>query len=392
MPNKKKILFVNNNLDTGGVQRSLVNLLNLISNKYDVTLFVFSNSGEYKDCLTPAVNVIEASSMLNLLGISQKQAKTKGLLLYCLRAMLVIYTKIINNQLPINLLVSTQKKMIGFDTSISFLHNCTENILYGGCNDFVLNRVEATQKISFIHCDFMKYGGNILKTRMMYEHFDKIAAVSEGCKKSFLKALPNLEERAHCVYNCNNYVDYRTLATENPIEYPQDSLNIVTVARLSDEKGIIRGIESLHKLNMNNYKIRWHIIGDGPQKNQIEEMIENLRLTDHIILYGNQKNPYRYIMNSDALLITSFHEAAPMVIYEAKSLGIPVITTNTISAEEMVLENSEGFVCENSEEGIYLILKYILDNPSKLNGCKEYLSGQIYNNEEALVQFYSLID
>ena len=182
---------MNNNLDTGGVQRSLVNLLNLISDKYDVTLFVFSNTGEYKDFLNPGVKIIEASPMLSLLGISQEQAKAKGFSLYCARAIMVIYTKIINNHLPIRFLVSVQKKMTGYDAAISFLHNCTANILYGGCNDFVLRRVEAKQKISFIHCDFLEYGGNTAQNRKMYDHFDKIAVVWEKVKVEFPFVIKN---------------------------------------------------------------------------------------------------------------------------------------------------------------------------------------------------------
>jgi len=388
---RKRVLFVNNNLDTGGVQRSLINLLNLASSDYDITLFLFSKCGEYENCLIPRVKVIEASPILSLLGISQEQAKKKGLFLYGLRAILVIYTKIRNNHLPISLLVATQKKLMGYDTAISFLHNCTENILYGGCNDFVLKRVEAREKISFLHCDFKEYGGNTWQNRKMYEQFDKIAAVSEGCKKSFLEAAPKLGEKTYCVYNCNDFSDYNIKATDNPIVYAKDCLNLITVARLGSEKGILRVIKVINKLNNEGYRVRWHLVGDGPQRKEIEKMVQSLGLTDQIILYGNQKNPYRYIINADALLISSFHEAAPMVINEAKFLGVPVISTNTTSAEEMILENREGFICENSEDGLYLILKFIIDSPEKLLECREFLSKQIYNNEKALSQFKNLI-
>jgi len=94
---------------------------------------------------------------------------------------------------------------------------------------------------------------------------------------------------------------------------------------------------------------------------------------------------------ADALFLPSVHEAAPMVIEEAKALGVPVITTRTISAAEMVLDNMEGFICENSSEGIYLILRELLDCPEKLSCCREFMAARAYGNEKALEEFDKLI-
>lgn len=390
---KKKLLIVNNNLATGGVQRSLVNLLSVIKDSYDVTLFVFSCIGNYKEDIPKQVKVIEARPLLKLLGLSQKQAKKNGYILYYFRAVLALCSKVFTNRLSIHLLISTQPSLLDFDIAISFLHqNSNKRLLYGGCNEFVLRRVRAKQKITFIHTDFLNYGGNIKQNRKVYKRFDKITAVSEGCLLSFNKAVPELKEKTYCVYNCHNYPEYILKANDNPLIYSKDYLIIVTVARLSSEKGILRGLSVINRLNKEGYKIHWHIIGDGPQRKEIEDQIYITNVSDRIILHGDQENPFRYMKNADILFLPSFHEAAPMVFHEAKCLSVPIVTTDTTSAKEMVAEGKEGFICKNSEYGIYETLKTLLDNPRRMHTCKEYLVKQQYTNEKALLQFHSLIE
>lgn len=392
MNGKKKLLIVNNNLSIGGVQRSLINLLKVIKDTYDVTLFLFSNSGEYIACIPTQVKILEAAPFLRLLGLSQAQTKKYGYMHYYIRSAFALYSKIFSNHLPISLLISTQKKLSGFDVAISFLNNEFERLMYGGCNEFVLRKVDARVKISFLHNDFLNYGGNTYQNRKVYELFDKIAIVSEGCRKGFIKAVPELAEKTHCVYNCHSYSEYILKGNDDPIEYSKDCLNIITIARLGAEKGILRGIDVMNRLVEEGNKIRWHIVGDGIQRKEIENKILNSKASKYIFLYGNQENPYRYLKNADILLLPSFHEAAPMVFDEAKCLGIPIVTTNTSSAKEMVDEGKEGFVCQNSEKGIYEVLKTILENPNGLNECREHLVKQRYTNEKALLQFISLIE
>ncbi|PHD75786.1 hypothetical protein COF64_11425 [Bacillus sp. AFS043905] len=388
---KKQILIVNNNLNTGGVQRALVNLIDQIKDTYDITLFVFSNGGDYAKYIPQTVKVVEASPLLSLLGISQAQTKKFGFIFYFIRATFALYTKISSNHLPISLLVSTQKKLSGFDVVISFLQNAGEKSFYGGCNEFVLKKVDAKKKITFLHSDFLNYGGNTPRNRKVYKQFDKIAAVSDGCKQSFVKALPELADKTNCVYNCHNYSEYIYKANINPVEYSKNCLNVVSVARLSPEKGFIRGINVIKRLLKEKHNIRWHIIGDGSQRNEIEKEILNNDISDHVILYGNQENPFRYIKNADLFFLPSFHEAAPMVFDEAKCLGVPIITTNTTSAKEMVREGLEGIVCGNNEEEIYKSMKRVLEEPFVIERCKEFLRGRINTNETAVEQFNKLI-
>jgi len=390
--NQKNLLIVNNNLGIGGVQRSLVNLLNEIKNDYNVTLFLFHTGGEYIGDIPEQITVIGTKGPLKVLGVSHQQSRKLGWSFFLTRGVLALYSRLINNRLPIKLLVNTEKKKPSFDIAISFLHDFHEKILYGGCNQFVLDKVIAKKKIAFVHCDFLRSGGNTLNNRKLYRRFDKIAVVSTGTRKSFVAAIPELNDRVYSINNCHQYSEYIRLSKIDPIEYSEDSLNIITVSRLSPEKGLIRGLEVVKQLSEEGYKVHWHIVGDGPLAGIILKEIEELHLHENVTLYGNQKNPYRYIKNADVFLLPSFHEAAPMVFAEAKCLGVPIISTNTTSAQEMVMDDGAGWVCENSEQGIYSSLKMLLNHPEIIVKCREELLSRIYDNKKAIEEFHQLLN
>jgi glycosyltransferase involved in cell wall biosynthesis len=389
---KKKILIVNNNMNIGGIQKSLLNLLSVISDSYDITLLLFSDTGDYIKYIPKNVKIIKGSWGLKLLGISQSEARNLGMLSYFIRGALAFYTKVINNHFPIRVLVKTQKKISGYDYSISYMHNAKPKSFYGGCNEVVLYRTNAPRKYAYIHCDYFNYGGNTKYNRELYFEFDRIIACSEGCKRSFIRAIPQLKDKVSCVVNCQNYVEIGRNANEEPVIYNRNIMNIITVSRLTKEKGIQRIIKILPELILHDAKIHYHIIGDGIMRNKLEELAKEAKLDNFVTFHGSQANPYRYMKNADLFLLPSYHEAAPMVIEEAKCLGLPILATATTSTKEMVVNAKAGWVCENSTEGIKKALRYILEHKSELVKIKNYLLSQKYNNETALMQLNNLFN
>ena len=95
--------------------------------------------------------------------------------------------------------------------------------------------------------------------------------------------------------------------------------------------------------------------------------------------------------NADLLLLPSRHEAAPMVFDEARCLFLPVLTTDTCSAYEMVADAGAGWVCENSIQGISHELERILSNPEDLRSVRDSLRKQTLDNAKAMQQFYAML-
>ena len=385
-PWKKSIIIVNNNLGIGGIQKALVNLLNEIAGKYDITLFLFKKSGELLHEVPDHVKIIEARGILRLLGVSQAESRQMGVFYYYFRAVLALFCRLFNNNLIIKCLVKTQVLNEKYDAAISFMQNSHNKLFFGGCNDFVISSIEAGRKISFVHCDFSNYEGNSKFNRSIYDKFDKVALVSNSCKHSFENIMPQLASKTVCVYNCCNYEKIKEMANEDPYIY-EKGINLLTVARISEEKGFFRCIDIIKKLNQRGYEFFWHIIGDGIQKTELLQKIKANALGRYIIFHGGTNNPYRYMKNASALFVPSYHEAAPMVFMEAKALGLPILTTDTCSAKEMVEDTESGIVCDNQEEAILELLLKVCKTPRLLK-----IAPMPADNKIAVKEFCGLIE
>ena len=153
----------------------------------------------------------------------------------------------------------------------------------------------------------------------------------------------------------------------------------------------MRAIEVIAAIGDANEKIRYYLVGDGPQSAEIKQKIKEVKLDHVVTMCGALTNPFGYMKAADLLLIPSYEEAAPMVIGEAASLGTPILSTLTSSAEDMVKNRGIGWVCENSLEGLIWGLKNAIEHPDAIAEKKQILAMTSHNNEEAIAQFDTMI-
>ena len=385
----KKIIIVNNNMKVGGVQKSLYNLLWEIRGQYEVTLCLFSRTGAYLENLPPEINVIECGSLFRYLGVSQGECKGLHKLK---RGGMAFLCRIFGRPALMKLLLASQKTLPEeYDCAIAFLHNGRKQNFYGGVQDFVLRRVKAKKKAAFLHCDYGSCGANDPANNRLMAEFDRIAACSDGCRRAFEQILPELNEKCVTVRNCHRFDEIRALAEQEPVTYDSSHIHVITVARLAHEKGIERAILAASKACEAGLPITLHIVGGGAMERQLRELTVEKGLEPNVVFYGEQANPYRYMKNADLFLLTSYHEAAPMVLEEAACLGLPVFTVQTTSSHEMVTERGNGWVCENDQEALNEQLIHVLRD----GGLKEMKAGLLrrtVNNTAAVEQFHTLIE
>lgn len=374
----KKILIVNNNMDIGGIQKSLVNLLKEIHDKYEVTLLLFSATGALLKDVPKSVKIITPHGKYRMLGLSKEELK-KFPALFVAKAFLMKYAELFSRRSAMKLLGLFQQKIRGYDAVISYTHLSAPQYFWNGCGDFVLDKTICRNKICIIHCDYLNSGCISEKNNAEYNEFNKIACCSASVKDRFMQGASINPEKVHVLYNCLD-LSVAKAAAQQPYCYSEACINIVTVARLSVEKGIDRAIEAVHKSKRTD--IRYHIIGEGPQKKILVDMVDRYGLGNTVFFEGEQENPYRYMCNADFLLLPSLHEAAPMVFGEAKIMGLPVITTNTTSAKEMI-GDKYGIICDNSTEGIESALRTIT-KPAKKNQIEQ-------DNKISIKQFSALL-
>jgi len=373
----------------GGVQKSLLNLLWELGDGYDITLYLFQCTGAYMGQLPPWIRVEKCKSLFRYLGISQGEC-TGGQKL--LRGALAALCRLLGRDAVIKLLLASQKTLPHtYDCAISFLHNGGPKSFYGGVQEFVLHRLKAKRKAAFLHCDHRNCGGNYQKNNISLAQFDVIAACSDGCREAFLEVLPELREKCVTVRNCHRFAQIRELADQSPVAYDEEFCNVVMVSRLSHEKGIQRAIAALKQVIDAGIPAMLHLVGGGGMETQLKALVQDLDIKDYVRFYGEQANPYRYLKNADLLMMTSFHEAAPMVIEEAACLGVPVLTTKTTSSQDMVADAGIGWVCENTQADIDAMLQKIVGGRLDISKKKELTGGAAADNRQSLAQFRELI-
>ena len=385
-----RALIVIDKLWTGGVTTSLINYLNYVVRYMDVDLLVFNlNKGD--ELLVPSeVNIINGSKTLKLLGSPQANLFRSNVVLAICRAFFVLVSKCFSGHIARIILFFFTKKLGPYDLAISYTHDVSWKSLTTGCNDFVISRVKANYKAAFVHCDFQNYGGYSPQVLTIYDKFDSILCVSDGCKKSFLKCFPSLSSN---VITCENFTNINVIKEKSSPskKFKIGRFNIVTVCRIDNEKGIFRALNALKKLYEEGFtQISWRIVGDGPDLDRLKREISAFNLENVVELCGLQNNPYPFINGASLFLLPSFHEAAPMVFGESQVLKVPILTTETTSAYDMVYNRKIGFVCPNSEDGIYHYLKMILNKQIVLPLISDDLANMVNNN--AIKDFNSFLN
>ena len=279
-----------------------------------------------------------------------------------------------------------------YDVAISYLHNGRAKSFYGGVQDFVLSCVNAKKKIAFLHGDYRNCGSDNAENNRQIEQFDRIAACSEGCRHAFLTVLPHLENKCVTVRNFHRFDEIYELSENRVVTYDKENVHLLMVSRLSHEKGIDRAIRAVSNINAKGVKTCLHLVGDGGDRENLQTLAIELGVADSIIFHGEQENPYRYMQGADLLLMTSYHEAAPMVIDEARALGLPILTTETTSSYEMVTEQRCGWVCENTQSALEQELERVLSKIGALRCSRIQKNRGNATNDVAVSQWNILLD
>ncbi|MCD8142590.1 MAG: glycosyltransferase [Clostridiales bacterium] len=382
----KKLIIVNNNMKVGGVQKSLCNLLWAIDGRYDVTLYLFCKTGAYLDELPPGVRVVACSSLFRYLGVSQQDCHTwrDKLLRGCLAAV----CKCFGRPAALGLMGFTQRTVEGhYDYAIAYLQNGRIRSFYGGVNEFVLRYVSAERKIAYLHCDYAASGAAHRQNDRLYAGFDCIAACSDGCRRAFAEALPALGGNCLTAQNFHRYDLIRQLAAAPPPPYEAGRLHLLTVGRLAHEKAIDRAIYAAAYGISAGLPLTLHIVGDGNLRASLQALAEELHIGTFVRFYGEQRNPYRFMVGADLLLVTSYHEAAPMVVEEARCVGLPVLSVETASSGEMITRTGCGWVCGNNQSALNHALVSILSQGQLLREKRLALASEPGDNQTAWAQF-----
>lgn len=238
-------------------------------------------------------------------------------------------------------------------------------IAFAGPSDFIsyyiYKNVKAEQKFQWIHFDVSKIIYHKSFGNTYYKHFDKIFCVSENAKMVFDQMFPQFAFKTSVFKNIVSKNELEKLASIGET-YTDDfkGLRILTLGRLSEEKGQLMIPNIVNKLKKEKIKFKWYLIGDGNLTMLLEQEIQKLDLKKDLILLGSKLNPYRFVKDCDIYVQTSYHEGYCLTVHEAKIFNRPVVLTKVASATNLIVDNEDGLIVEICEDAIYKGVKSLL--------------------------------
>ena len=384
MTDKKKILFVNDEMRMGGVARVLNTLMsNLPKDKYEIDLLILHKQGMLLDEVPEGINVIEGTTFFRPVDESL-DALVKGFHVFetfrKLRLLFYMKTGLIKGKIQ-----KERKKILSkhYDVEVAAKEGfCTIFTAYG----------DSSRKINWVLtdysvCNYSKNHMGLVKDALRYIDlniadsnqaliaYETVFRVQNGISIHNLMDTTNLENGL--------------LETHSNIEN-KDTINLIDVARLHPQKGIDRLIRVSSKLYDEGYKHDLYLIGGGELEDELKELASSLNAS-HIHFLGFQKNPYRDIADCDLFVLSSLYEGFATIINESLIVGTPVLTTRVSGCEEQITESNYGWIVENNEESLYEGLKNAIKDKQELVSMKKSLESYKYDNEGILKEFMDVL-
>lgn len=336
---KPRILFVINNLNIGGVEKSLLGLLNALPReRYNIDLGVMELSGGFRNFVPESVNVFELHALRKNRDILRtrhgafpetfRHNPLKSVKLMALYVM----AKFADTMMPFYKgFIERDESMPEYDVAISY-QGPSEILDY-----YVSHFVKAKRKIGWIHFDVSKFFVRPKSVVACYSKFERIFVVSEDAKKSFDKIFPEFSGRTEVMFNIiDREANLRLADAEGVFSPRHDFCEIVTVGRIAPIKGQVRAINAAAVLKSRGFRFIWHLVGAGEAFDEYRQLAVDKGVDDVVIFHGACTNPYPYMKNCDVYMQPSLNEGFCIAIGEAKLFGVPIVATDFVGAREQL--------------------------------------------------------
>ncbi|EJS00728.1 glycosyltransferase [Bacillus cereus group sp. N28] len=396
----KDILVASFDMEVGGVERSLISMLEGFDyKKYAVDLMLYRHQGDFMELVCNKVNLLEEVPQYTTFrksigetlkdkeyGIGFSRILSKINTRFAGKAKGIVETGYYQMQLMWKYAIPFLPKLDKeYDVAISYLWP----------HYFVADKVKAKKKIAWIHTDYSTIETDIEMDLKVWNKFDYIVAVSEACKNSFLKKYSALKNKVIVMENITSPQFIRDMANEE-IDTPMlldNRFKVITVARLSHAKGIDNAVRALRILKDKGYEnIAWYVVGYGGDETMIKNLIRDLKLENSFVLLGKQINPYPYIKEADLYVQPSRYEGKAVTVGEAQILAKPVLITNYTTANSQVKNGVDGYITELSVEGIADGIEKLYRDATVRKQLANNCSNTDYSNKYELNKLYEIIE
>lgn len=359
---RKKVAVLLPWLKMGGTNKVALRFIKQLIAYCDVTLILSQNKGELFDEVPSGVTVI-IDKMQDFKDIFKDDLR--GFRLRYLIKDLIYYAKIKFGQDDIDnyrYLVERHSFVSEdeFDCAITYHGQSPERLLN------LIYRIHAKKKVAWIHGEMSFPQKTCDKMSKYYKTLDHFFFVSNPTMMSFQKMIGVEAGKCTVYYNPIDKTEILYLA-EQPMDvvFRKDQYNLLTVGRISSEKGQDMIPQIVSKLLNQGLDVCWYIVGEGDNRKTVEELIEKFKVQDHVRLLGTKINPYSYMKHCDLYVQPSYTEGYSTTICEAGILGKAIIGTKPSGGiRDQITDGKDGLIVDATVNGLTEAVKYLLKNES----------------------------
>lgn len=400
MNDKKSILICSHSMEIGGAERSLLDLLySLDTEKYDVDLFLYRHSGEWMKDIPENINLLPESSRYASILLPMKS-------LLRLRQYGVLGCRLLGKIAAA--CYQRAKRYKHSDVAIEYSHKftrfCMPPIHPGKTYDlavsfltphyYVSEKVNARRKAAWIHTDYSAVSIDEKSERKMWSRYPFIVSISENCTRAFQDRFPGLQDRILQIENILSDTFIRQKAKE-PVEdglFDDTCINLLSVGRFSEAKNFDNIPEICRLIQERGWRIRWYLIGYGPDEGLIRRKIREHHAESEVILLGKKENPYPYMKRCDVYIQPSRYEGKSVAVREAQILGKPVIITDFVTARSQLLDGQDGVIVPKENPGCAEGICRVLSDAGFMEQLSRNCLNSDYTNAGEIAKLYKLLE
>ena len=347
---RKKVAILLPWLKMGGTNKVALRFIKQLIEFCDVTLVLSHDTGELMDEVPSDVHIV-IDEMRDFKDIF-KEDFLRARIAYVIKD-LVYYARIKLKKDSIDnykYLVKRHSSISDekFDCAISYHGQSPERLLN------LVYRINAGKKVAWIHGEMSFSPDACEKMEKYYERLDHFFFVSRPTMESFQQRIHVDTEKCTVYYNPLDKDEIQKLS-DFPMEtsFDKEWINVLTVGRISSEKGQDMIPEITRKILDMGYKIRWYIIGDGDIRSKLAALIRENHVENYVILLGVQTNPYCYMKSCDIYVQPSYTEGYSTTICEAGILGKAIVGTKPSGGiRDQITDGKDGLIVDATVDGL----------------------------------------
>lgn len=392
----KKVLFIIGSLQSGGVSKSMVSLLNAWdTEKYETSLLLCCKDGDvFSDYLPKNIQLIYNPVIEHVMGgfSSLKWLLAHGYFFLCLGVLLRLILSRISRPLASELIAKMMPVVsdVHYDLIVDY---GGQQLLY-----YMVNKLSATKKVSFFHSDYSKWSFYYNADKKYYPLVDHIFTISQTCVDSLKHFFPNCADRVSIMENISSPTIIRQQSLESIGEFKvqidqmkSDGNTILcTIGHICHGKGFDFAIEASDILKRNGINFKWIFIGKVLEDDLLK-LIADYGLDENILLVGIQSNPYPYIRLSDIVVHPSRFEGKSIALDEAKILCKPIVVTNFSTVGDQFENGKNGTICEMNGKAVANAIIELINDLSLQDSYRMYLESHIIDNSSEVNKLYTYL-